>query len=324
MLDVLDNKIIVALQKDARSAFADIAKELAISPGLVQARFSRMRKNGVIKGSTLILDIAKMGEAFSSSIGIEAVDSELEEVNNYVKGLKIENTQIFSWITIGRYNISTGIFSKNLLQAHRMLQLIKQHPSVLKVSISLSNNTGNDAIIGLYGWSREGKDFQGVYLDEIDREIISILCGDARTPFNRIAKTLGVGKETVFRRFRKLQKKGIILGSTVILSSKALGFQGLYGLFIKLKIGSSVSILNEKLKEIIPPLNIYPTWGEYDFYTDFFYKDLNEINSVIDVIRKMKEIMSIEPMMYALPDWSIPFIPSFEAELAPWAFTTKK
>lgn len=150
MFDSLDLKIISILQKDARVAFADIAKELNVSPGKVQARYCRMKKTGLIKGSTLILNMAKEGSLFNASIGIEATESKLEEVNNYIKGLNINNAQIFSWITFGRYNISVAIFSQNLLEVHKIRQLIKQHPSVLNVSISLENVSPNEALIAEY------------------------------------------------------------------------------------------------------------------------------------------------------------------------------
>jgi Lrp/AsnC family transcriptional regulator, regulator for asnA, asnC and gidA len=144
-------KIVHALQKDARIAFTDIAKELNVSPGKVQARYNKMRKTGVIKGSTLIMNMAKIGKEFTTaSIGVEAIESDLEEVNNYIKGLKINEVQIFSWITSGRYNIAAAIFSKNLLEVHRVKQLIQKHPSVLDVSISLATISLDDSLTAEY------------------------------------------------------------------------------------------------------------------------------------------------------------------------------
>ena len=150
MFDSLDIKILNALQKDARIAFVDIAKALQVSPGIVQARYNKMKKSGLIKGSTLLLNTDAIGTMFSASIGIKAIESDLEEVNNYIKGLKITEARVFSWITIGRYNIATAVFSKNLLEVHKIRQLIKQHPSVLEVSISLGNISRRDSATSFY------------------------------------------------------------------------------------------------------------------------------------------------------------------------------
>ena len=161
-------------------------------------------------------------------------------------------------------------------------------------------------------------------MDEIDTEIIRILCKDARTPFKRIGKMLGIGTDTVFRRFKKLQNEGIISGSTVILSSKAFGIEGLCGLFIKLKSGSNLSIIKDKLSKTSQLTFAHPSWGEYDFYVDVYYKDFNEVTSLIASLREIKEVVAIDPMIYALQEWSMPFMLSFEAEIPTWFLSAFK
>ncbi len=324
-MDSLDLDIVNRLKTDARIAFADIAKELNVSPGIVQARYNRMKTTGVIKGTTLILDLAKMGTAFSTSIGIEVIESDLEEVNNYVRGLKIEEAQIFSWITFGRYNIATAIFSKNLLQAHKIMQLIKQHPSVIAVSISLSDMNQNECNQSIYDNSSMPNPIRNIpmKLDNTDVEIIRILCKDARTPFKRIGNMLGIGTETVFRRYRRLQKKGVISGSTVVLSSKAFDIMGLCGFFVKLKTGSSLSVIKDKIDTGDKYIFVMPKWGEYDFYIDFYFKDLKDIFDMFARFRSIKEIVAVDPMIYVLQEWSMPYLLQFEAELPVWAFAAE-
>ena len=162
------------------------------------------------------------------------------------------------------------------------------------------------------------------FLDEIDIEIIRILCKDARTPFKRIGKMLGVGTDTIFRRFKKLQQEGIISGSTVILSSKACGIKGLCGFFIKLKSGSSLSIIKDKLTETDKLTIAYPSLGEYDLYFEIYFRDFQEVTDLIAGLRKIKGIAAIDPMVYTVQEWSIPFVLSFEAEIPVWAFDFPK
>lgn len=138
--DSLDFKILCALQKDARVAFVDLAKELNVSAGVVQARYNKMRKAGLIKGSTLILDMDKLGITCSASIGITAVASRIEEVIDYINGLKIKDGVVISWITFGRYNIASVTISKSLIEVHKLKQLIRQHPAVIEASINLNKD----------------------------------------------------------------------------------------------------------------------------------------------------------------------------------------
>jgi len=47
-LDDLDQQILVALQRDGRSSFADLAESLSLSPGAVRARVLRLTAHGVV------------------------------------------------------------------------------------------------------------------------------------------------------------------------------------------------------------------------------------------------------------------------------------
>ena len=323
-MDSLDQEIINVLRLDGRIAFVDIAKKLDVSSGIVQARYNKMKKNGVIKVSTLILDYKKIGLVFNASIGIKAIDSELGEVINYVNGLKIEEAEIFSFITFGRYNITVAIFSKNLLQAHKLVQLIQRHPSVLKVNISLSFLDDDETLMEKYSDQKQNRTQTIDLLDKIDAEMLQILCKDARAPFSKIAKALGISTQTVFRKFERLQKNGVISGSSVILSCKALGIKGNCGLYVKLKPDASMPITRNKIASISQSIVVHPKWGEYDFHITSTYCDFKEITGLIANLRKLREILTIELMIYTLDDdGSIPFILTFERGLPEWALAAK-
>jgi DNA-binding Lrp family transcriptional regulator len=139
-LDSLDLKIINLLQKDGRMAFTDIAKKRGVSTPTVQTHYNKMKKSGLIMGSTLMLGMEKIGQAFFASIGIRATESETGQVIKYIKGLKLSEASLYTWITFGRFNIAAVINSTNLLEVHRIKQLIKEHPSVTEVSISVARN----------------------------------------------------------------------------------------------------------------------------------------------------------------------------------------
>ena len=154
-------------------------------------------------------------------------------------------------------------------------------------------------------------------MDEIDFEILSILCEDARVPFKKIAAEIGISTETVLRRFKKLQEEGVVLGSSVILSSEACGFKELVGFFIKTKSGVSITTVKDRLAEVSQINSIWQEWGAYDFYAEAFLRDLSEIHEVLDNIRKIKGITAVATMVYKDRDWPIPFEIPFPA-LCPW------
>ena len=59
-MDALDQKIINALAQDARTPLAQIAKEIDVATATVHARVKRLREDGVIRGSRILLDWSKV------------------------------------------------------------------------------------------------------------------------------------------------------------------------------------------------------------------------------------------------------------------------
>lgn len=64
-------------------------------------------------------------------------------------------------------------------------------------------------------------------MDETDSVIIKRMTEDARVSFRKIAKELGVSPDTVISRYKALQEKGVIRGSTVVLDPKKIGYKGM-------------------------------------------------------------------------------------------------
>ena len=60
-MDETDFAIINKLTEDARMSFRKIAKELGISPDTVINRYTALKENGVIRGSTVVIDPKKIG-----------------------------------------------------------------------------------------------------------------------------------------------------------------------------------------------------------------------------------------------------------------------
>ena len=64
-------------------------------------------------------------------------------------------------------------------------------------------------------------------MDEADLYIIKRLTEDARVSFRKIARELGVSPDTVISKYKTLQEKGAIRGSTVVINPKKIGYHGM-------------------------------------------------------------------------------------------------
>jgi len=62
-----------------------------------------------------------------------------------------------------------------------------------------------------------------VELDELDHRIVALLLKDARTPAAQIAEQIGLSRPAVADRLDKLERQGVIRGTTAVVDPTALG-----------------------------------------------------------------------------------------------------
>ncbi|HEY0141743.1 MAG TPA: Lrp/AsnC family transcriptional regulator [Thermoanaerobaculia bacterium] len=62
-----------------------------------------------------------------------------------------------------------------------------------------------------------------VELDELDRKIVALLKTDGRAPAAQIAEAIGLSRPAVADRIEKLERNGVIRGTTVVVDPKAIG-----------------------------------------------------------------------------------------------------
>ena len=70
-LDKIDNAIIKNLKADARMSLREIARKLKVSPDTVSNRFEKLKKEGIIIDTTVIIDPSKIGYSFIARFSIK-------------------------------------------------------------------------------------------------------------------------------------------------------------------------------------------------------------------------------------------------------------
>jgi Lrp/AsnC family transcriptional regulator, regulator for asnA, asnC and gidA len=61
VMDEIDEKIVKMLTDDARTSFRQMAKDLGKSPDTVIKRYERLREEGLIRGSTIVVEPVRIG-----------------------------------------------------------------------------------------------------------------------------------------------------------------------------------------------------------------------------------------------------------------------
>lgn len=119
-------------------------------------------------------------------------------------------------------------------------------------------------------------------LDNKDNEILRILTENARIPLKKLAKEVGVSREVVNYRIRRLEKRGIINRYIAKIDMTKFS-QNAYSLFLRL-----TNISQTNLKKLIKFLvnNPLVMWvstisGEWDVATSFLTRNSSELNNFL-------------------------------------------
>lgn len=78
-IDNIDQNIIKILNKDGRTPFAQIAKKLGVSTGMIRQRYQRLIQDGVLQ-IVAITNPLLMGFSIMAQIGVKADVKRLEEI----------------------------------------------------------------------------------------------------------------------------------------------------------------------------------------------------------------------------------------------------
>ncbi len=110
-IDTTDKKILAILLKDAKKTYAEVGKELYISPGTVHVRVKKLTEAGIIKHSELKVDYHKLGYDITAFLGIYLEKSSLyDEVS---KKLSEIPEVVEAHYTTGVYSIFAKIITRD-------------------------------------------------------------------------------------------------------------------------------------------------------------------------------------------------------------------
>ena len=123
-LDETDLKIIEALRKDGRVAFAQIAEQLDVSPGMIRQRYNRLVEQGYLK-VVAITNPLRMGFTSMAMIGIRVDGRKLLTVAEKVSRL---DEVIYMIISSGRFDIFAEVVCRN---HEDLLRFITERLSVI-------------------------------------------------------------------------------------------------------------------------------------------------------------------------------------------------
>lgn len=117
-------------------------------------------------------------------------------------------------------------------------------------------------------------------LDDVDIQILNLLQEDCRLSFNKLATKLGKSVGTAFNHVKRLQKKGVLTGYTVLLDSVKIGYDLTAVILIQAEGKHLLDVENE-IAQIPNVVAVYDITGEYDAMVVTKFKDRASLNAFI-------------------------------------------
>ncbi len=134
-----------------------------------------------------------------------------------------------------------------------------------------------------------------VVLDEIDKSLLRILQDNAKTPYSKISKQLGVSEATVHLRIKKLMKLGVIKRFQAIVDPEKVGKDVVAIVALTVDPKKYENVL-EKLKSMPDVYDIYDVTGEYYTILKVRVSSREELTRVLDEIGSIDGVESTRTM----------------------------
>ena len=140
-----------------------------------------------------------------------------------------------------------------------------------------------------------------IKLDGIDKKILQMLMENSRRPILEIAKNIGISGAAIHQRLRKLEKQNLILGSSIKVNTRILGYTTMAFIGIFLDRATNNKTVVNQLKEIKEILECHYTTGDWSILAKLICKDNEDLMEIltkkiqtIDGVARTETYISLE------------------------------
>jgi DNA-binding Lrp family transcriptional regulator len=130
-------------------------------------------------------------------------------------------------------------------------------------------------------------------MDDIDRELVALLRGNARMPLVEIARRLKVARGTALNRIAKLERNGTIVGYTVRLKPQTEEH--------RMRALMTIAVEGNAADDVIRALRgdpsveaLHTTNGRWDIIAELRADSLEEFDRILSRLRRVEGISSTE------------------------------
>ncbi|MBY6202201.1 Lrp/AsnC family transcriptional regulator [Maritalea mobilis] len=134
-------------------------------------------------------------------------------------------------------------------------------------------------------------------MDEIDRDILRLLAGDARMSVAVMARKMKVARSTLQARLERLENSGVIAGYTLKLGEAARAGRIRASVLLTIEPRSQAAILS-RLRAVAEVERIHTTSGRVDLLLEVAAPTTTALDAVLDRIGEIDGVKSSESLIH--------------------------
>ncbi|WP_025311955.1 Lrp/AsnC family transcriptional regulator [Roseicyclus elongatus] len=134
-------------------------------------------------------------------------------------------------------------------------------------------------------------------MDEIDRDILRLLAGDARMSVAVMARKMKVARSTLQARLERLENSGVIAGYTLKLGEAARAGRIRASVLLNIEPRSQAAILS-RLRAVPEVERIHTTSGRVDLLLEVAAPTTTALDAVLDRIGEIDGVKSSESLIH--------------------------
>lgn len=315
--DIKDKKILAELDVNPNIASSQLAKKVGVSRQVAEYRISKLLDQKTIYAFYTMVDTGKLGyTTFRVHIKLKNVTEQ-----QYVAfGKELFHNYPSFWVGFvsGSFDVIADIFAKTPNEFEEVINDILQKNKNIIYGYEVLTLLELD--LYEYAYFLESKkerkkvvicrNIDSYKLDDFDRKILQMIKYNSRLPYETVAKSVGLTRNAVKNRIKKLEEKEIIAGYKIFVDFRHFNKLS-YKIFIKYnttKLEQEKQLL-EFLKNTPGDLATTKQLGRWNLDIEIHFKDSKELQQFIINLRNRFEIIEDYEFVQLIEDYGIDFYP---------------
>jgi len=138
-MDDIDRQLLRALQEDARTSYADLARHVGLSAPSVHERVRKLERDGVLRGSHADVDPTAVGLGVSALVGLQ--QREGVDADDVVESLRRVEAIEDCWFVAGDEAFVVKVRVADLDALDRTLSVLRKVPGVTRTRTTVVLST---------------------------------------------------------------------------------------------------------------------------------------------------------------------------------------